>query len=78
MLTASVLLLLAAGMIYAGGMRFFLLSTLIYAPGTLLYFLARREQKGKLFTPVEWFLFGGVVVAALVGVYALISGWISI
>src|SRR5262249_18636127 len=33
----------AAGMIYAGGARFFLLSALIYAPGTVLYVLARRE-----------------------------------
>jgi arginine:ornithine antiporter/lysine permease len=68
----------AAGMIYAGGVRFFLLSALIYAPGTILYFLARREQKGRLFTPVEWLVFAGVVVAALVGVYGLITGWISI
>jgi arginine:ornithine antiporter/lysine permease len=68
----------AGGMIYAGGMRFFLLSTLIYAPGTILYFLARREQKGRLFTLPESVVFGGVVVAALVGVYALFSGWISI
>src|SRR5262245_15162747 len=68
----------AAGMIYAGGARFFLLSALIYAPGTILYFLARREQKGRLFTPMEWVVFAGVVVAALVGFYGIISGWISI
>jgi len=65
-------------MICAGGMRFFLLSTLIYAPGTILYFLARREQKRRLFTLPEVLLFGGVVVAALAGLYALISGRISI
>jgi arginine:ornithine antiporter/lysine permease len=68
----------AAGMIYAGGMRFFLLSTLIYAPGTILFFRASREQKSRLFTPPELLLFGGVVVAALAGLYALISGRISI
>jgi arginine:ornithine antiporter/lysine permease len=68
----------AAGMIYAGGMRFFLLSTLIFAPGTILYLLARREQKRRLFTLPELLVFGGVVVAALAGLYALISGRISI
>ena len=68
----------AAGMIYAGGPRFFLLSALIYAPGTILYFLARREQKERLFTPAERLVFAGVVVAALVGLYAMIAGWISI
>jgi arginine:ornithine antiporter/lysine permease len=68
----------AAGMIYAGGMRFFLLSTLIYAPGTILYFLARREQQRRLFTLPELLVFGGLVVAALAGLYALVSGRISI
>jgi arginine:ornithine antiporter/lysine permease len=68
----------AAGMIYAGGLRFILLSALIYAPGTVLYFLARREQKAPLFQPAEWLVFGGLVVAALVGIYGLMSGWISI
>jgi arginine:ornithine antiporter/lysine permease len=68
----------AFGMIYAGGMRFFLLSTLIYAPGTILYFLARREQKRRLFTLPELLVFGGVVVAGLAGLYAIISGRISI
>jgi arginine:ornithine antiporter/lysine permease len=68
----------AAGMILAGGLRFFLLSALIYAPGTILYFLARREQKAPVFKRAEWFVFAGVVVAALVGLYGLISGWISI
>jgi arginine:ornithine antiporter/lysine permease len=68
----------AAGMIFAGGLRFFLLSALIYGLGTILYFLARREQKAPVFKPAEWFVFAGMVVAALVGVYGLISGWISI
>jgi arginine:ornithine antiporter/lysine permease len=68
----------AAGMIYAGGVRFFLLSALIYAPGTILFVLARRQQKAPVFQAAEWLVFAGVVVAALAGVYGLISGWISI
>ena len=31
-------------MIYAGGAKFLLLSALIYAPGTLLFVVARRER----------------------------------
>ena len=31
-------------MIYAGGMEFLLLSAAIYAVGTLLLFIAKREQ----------------------------------
>jgi arginine:ornithine antiporter/lysine permease len=75
---AAIATLYAAGMIYAGGLKFFLLSALIYAPGTILFFRARREQKATLFTLPEVLVFSGVVVAALIGLYALIAGRISI
>ena len=70
--------LYAAGMIYAGGMKFFLLSTLIYAPGTILFLRARREQKAAVFTLTEFLVVGVVVACALIGLYALVSGPISI
>ena len=70
--------LYAAGMIYAGGTKFLLLSAILYAPGTVLFVLARREQKKQVFTAIEWLLFAIVVVAAAVGIYGLISGAISI
>ena len=41
--------LYAAAMLLAGGARFLLLAALLYAPGTLLYFAARREQGLPLF-----------------------------
>ena len=68
----------AAGMIYAGGAKFLLLSALLYAPGSLLFVLARREQGKAVFTMPEALLFGAIVVAAVAGIYALASGWISI
>jgi arginine:ornithine antiporter/lysine permease len=75
---AAIATLYAAGMIYAGGMKFFLLSTLIYAPGTILFFRARREQKATIFSLREILVFGGILVASIIGLYALISGRISI
>ena len=66
------------GMLYAGGAKFLLLSALLYAPGTVLFVLARREQGKSIFTPVEWLIFGIIAVAALVGLYGLASGTISI
>ena len=68
----------AAAMLYAGGLTFLLLSAVIYAPGTALYVLARRERQQTVFTPGERLLFGLVVVAALVGVYRLLSGAIAV
>ena len=41
-------------LIYAGGMKFVLLAAILYAPGTILYVWARREQGKALFTPIEW------------------------
>ena len=70
--------LYAAGMIYAGGLKFLLLSALLYAPGTILYYFARREQKAVLFAPAEMIVFGALCIAALAALVALISGALSI
>jgi arginine:ornithine antiporter/lysine permease len=68
----------AAGMIYAGGAKFLLLSAILYAPGTALFVIARREQKKTVFTFVEWLLFGVILVSAAVGLYSLAAGTISV
>ncbi|MET4045681.1 basic amino acid/polyamine antiporter [Bradyrhizobium sp. RT6a] len=68
----------AAGMIYAGGPKFLLLSSILYAPGTLLFLLAKRERKEAIFKPFEAMLFAAITIAACAGVYALATGAISI
>lgn len=68
----------AAGMIYAGGPKFLLLSSILYAPGTLLFLLAKRERKEAIFRPFEIILFAAITIAACAGVYALAIGAISI
>ena len=68
----------AAGMLYAGGAKFILLSALLYAPGTILFIIAKREQSKPVFTAIEWLIFGVIVVAAIVGLYSLANGMISI
>lgn len=65
-------------MIVAGGLKFVLLSCIIFAPGTLLFIFARREQQRRMFTPAEWVLFLVILVGAVVGVYGLATGTISI
>jgi arginine:ornithine antiporter/lysine permease len=67
----------AAGMIYAGGIKFVLLSALLYAPGTILFIIARREQK-LAFKPVDAIVFGIICLAAAVALYALATGAISV
>ena len=75
---AAVATLYTAFLVYAGGLKFVLLSALLYAPGTALYVWARREQRLRVFTPVEAGLFGLLVIAAAVGVYGLASGAIVV
>jgi len=65
-------------MLFAAGIKFLLLSFIIYAPGTILFFMARREQGKRVFSPVEMGLFVVAVVGAIVGVLALAQGWITI
>ena len=75
---SAVATIYAAGMIYAGGPKFLLLSAILYAPGTLLFFLAKRERKETVFKPLEAAMFAALAIAACAGIYALAVGAISI
>lgn len=65
-------------MLIAGGLDKLLLSGLILAPGTLLFFLARREQNRKIFQSWEWFFFTVTIIAAASAIYGLSTGLITI
>ena len=75
---SAIATLYAIGMIYAGGPTFLLLSSILYAPGTFLFFLAKRERKETVFKPFEALIFAALALAACTGVYALAVGAISI
>lgn len=78
MIWASVATLYALFMILAGGLDKVLLSAILFAPGTLLFIFARREQGLQTFTSVEKGLFAIILVGAAIGIYALATGLISI
>lgn len=78
LVVAVVATLYTAFMLWAGGMRYILLACILFAPGTVLYYWARREQGKTLFTPVEWVIFALTVVGFAVGVYSLATGSITI
>ena len=75
---AAIATFYTAVMIYMGGLKFLLLSAVFYAPGTALYFWARRERNKKIFTAGEWIIFAVVVIGAVFGVYALATGYITL
>lgn len=78
LIIAGIAALYTLFMIIAGGMKFLLLSAILYAPGTILYFWARREQGKQVFRPIEWIIFLVAVAGCIVGIHGLVSGYIVI
>jgi len=68
----------AAFLVIAGGMKFLVLSFLIYAPGTLLYLKTRREQNKQVFTKAEWIVLAVFIVGAVYALMGLVTGYITI
>ncbi|MBO7935974.1 basic amino acid/polyamine antiporter [Streptomyces antibioticus] len=67
-----------AFLLYAAGLKFVLVSFLFYAPATVLFVMARREQGRRPFSPRELIILAVSVVGAVIGVVALAVGWISL
>jgi hypothetical protein len=63
-----------AFLLFAAGPKFILVSFIIYAPATILFVMARREQGRQLFSPAELAILAVSVVGAIVGVVALAAG----
>ncbi|WP_250465003.1 basic amino acid/polyamine antiporter [Microbulbifer litoralis] len=78
MIFASIAIIYAIFMIIAGGLEYVLLACILFAPGTLLFILARRELRLSTFTLPELILFGATVVGAIIGIYSLATGAITL
>jgi arginine:ornithine antiporter/lysine permease len=78
LVVAGIAVLYAAFMVYAGGLKFLLLSAVLYAPGTILFFWTRREQGKPVFTRAEWVVFLAVSLGGIVGAVGLVTGEISL
>ncbi len=54
------------------------MSFVVYAPATVLFVTARREQGRRLFSPGELVVLTVSVTGAVLGLVALVAGWISL
>ncbi|MCC8397158.1 basic amino acid/polyamine antiporter [Paraburkholderia sp. MMS20-SJTR3] len=72
------LIMAGIAVIFAGGLKFILLSAVLYAPGTALYIWARREQNKNVFIASDWIIFIVAVIGAIVGIYGLATGRIAL
>jgi arginine:ornithine antiporter / lysine permease len=78
LIIAGIAVVYTAFMIYAGGLKFILLAAILYAPGTVLYIWARREQNTKVFKPSDVAIYAVVILCAIAAVYGLATGLIQI
>ncbi|NUR70484.1 MAG: amino acid permease [Hamadaea sp.] len=65
-------------LLFAAGLKFVLVSFVVYAPATILFVMARREQGRRLFSPGEFVLLAISIAGAVLGIVALAAGWISL
>ncbi|MGW7082419.1 basic amino acid/polyamine antiporter [Streptomyces sp. NPDC054871] len=75
---AVIATLYTAFLLFAAGLKFVLVSFILYAPATLLFIKARREQNRRLFSPREAVICAVSIAGAVVGVIALAAGWIEL
>ncbi|MHC9296765.1 basic amino acid/polyamine antiporter [Mycobacterium sp. LTG2003] len=78
MIVAAVATAYTLFLLYAAGLDHLLLSCLLYAPGAVLYAIARRERGLRIFRPAEALLCGAIVIGAIVAVVSLATGAITL
>jgi len=64
----SIAIIYGIWLIYSGGLSELILSTILYSGGSILYIIARREQKLKLFDKHEFVLFMVLFLAAITSI----------
>ncbi|SFE45059.1 basic amino acid/polyamine antiporter [Streptomyces mirabilis] len=75
---AALATLYTAFLLYAAGPKYLLVSFIVYAPATVLFVMARREQGRRLFSPRELVVLLVSIAGAVLGIVALALGWISL
>lgn len=74
----GVALVYAIWLVYAGGLEYLLTGAVAYLLGSVLFVWARREKGLPVFTTAEWAIFGVVALAALFGIYGIVTGDIQV
>lgn len=68
----------AVWLIYAGGLKYLLLSLLLYAPGTLLFAKAKHETRKPLFSKGDGLVFAVMLIGAIAALVAIFTGLITL
>ncbi len=73
-LIAAIAAIYCLWLFYAAGLKYLLLSALLYAPGAVVYMVAKRQRAKRVFNTWEWVILAVLVVLALVSAYLLATG----
>jgi arginine:ornithine antiporter/lysine permease len=65
-------------LLYAAGLKYLLLSALLYAPGAAVYLLAKRQRAERAFTGREKLLLAVLLLVAVASAYLLWAGQLSL
>ena len=69
----------AIWMVYAAGVGYLLLTMLLYAPGIIIYYLVQKEANVKqVFTKSDLAISAALIIFAVMAIYELITGGITI
>lgn len=71
---AAIALVYTAGLVYAAGAKHLLLSAALYGPSTVLFFMARMEQRQTVFTAAEKLMFVVIALGAVAAIYGIATG----
>lgn len=65
-------------LLYAAGLKYLLLSALLYAPGAALYMIAKRQRGQRTFNVYERVILGLLLMLAAASAYLLSTGQLSL
>ena len=65
-------------LLYAAGLKYLLLSALLYAPGAAVYLLAKKQRAQRPFTGREWVILAGLLLLAGVSAVMLSTGHLAL
>jgi arginine:ornithine antiporter / lysine permease len=65
-------------LLYAAGLKYLLLSALLYAPGAAIYLLAKRQRGKRAFTGREQLILAALLLLAAVSAWLLWAGRLSL
>jgi arginine:ornithine antiporter / lysine permease len=75
---AAVATVYCAWLLYAAGLKYLLLSALLYAGGVMLYALAKKQRSEAVFTSKEALLFAAICVLAVTAAFMLLTDRLSL